>query len=147
MRRDNFEFLLGWRPDEPWADFVRTITEIRRGVGVPDGYVRAAQLAAQVGNDLVGRVSIRFELNDFLALRGGHIGFGVLPAYRRRGYATDILRQALVLAGGEGVSPVLLTCDDDNHGSAAVIERCGGVLESVRESSPSDKAFRRYWIQ
>ena len=106
----------------------------------------AAQLAAHVGEDLVGRVSIRFELNDYLAARGGHIGFGVLPAYRRRGFATEILRQALVLARSEGVSRVLLTCDDDNYGSAAVIERCGGVLESVRTSLPNDHAFRRYWI-
>ena len=30
-----------------------------------------------------------------------------------------------------GVRPVLVTCDDDNFGSATVIERCGGVFDTL----------------
>ena len=68
-------------------------------------------------------------LNDWLRLEGGHIGYGVLPGHRRRGYATEILRQSLVVARAHGVDRVLVTCDDDNAGSAAVIEANGGVLD------------------
>ena len=67
------------------------------------------------------------------AHEGGHIGYAVRPAHRRRGYATEILRQSLIVARAVGVDGVLVTCDDDNVGSAAVIERCGGVLESDRD--------------
>jgi predicted acetyltransferase len=52
----------------------------------------------------------------------------VLPAYRRRGYATEILRQALIVGRSLGIDRVLVTCDDDNVGSVRVIESCGGNL-------------------
>lgn len=54
------------------------------------------------------------------------------PAYRRRGYAGEILRQALIIARAEGVGRVLITCDANNIASAKVIERNGGTLEDVR---------------
>ena len=102
-------------------------------------------LVADVGGEIVGRSSVRFRLNDWLAAYGGHIGYAVLPPHRGRGVATEILRQSLVVARAGGVDRCLLTCADANLASARVIESCGGVLESVgpdEDGSP----MRRYWI-
>ncbi len=93
----------------------------------------------------MGRAAIRFELNEFFARRAGHIGYAVIPAFRRKGYATEILRQSIVIARSEGVTAALLTCDDSNVGSAKVIERCGGSLETTTVDEDGI-AFRRYWI-
>ena len=90
-------------------------------------------------------MSIRYELNDFLAAYGGHIGYAVRPAYRRRGFASEILRQALIIIRAHGVDRVLVTCDEDNLGSAKAIERQGGVLEDTRVD-PDGIRKRRYWI-
>jgi predicted acetyltransferase len=96
--------------------------------------------------ELVGRSSIRHGLTEFLEREGGHIGYGVLPAYRRRGHATEILRQSLVIARAIGVDRVLAACDDTNIGSIAVIEACGGRLDNVVESAAGGTRLRRYWI-
>jgi predicted acetyltransferase len=38
-----------------------------------------------------------------------------------------------------------VTCDEDNIGSAAIIERCGGVFDSIHVTDEG-KPIRRYWI-
>jgi len=129
----------------PWSEWVALMESYRHGIDLPENRTRTAFLAADVDGQLVGRASIRFELNDFLAFRGGHIGYGVLPAFRRRGYATAILRTSIEIARNDGVGALLLTCDDDNVGSATTIERCGGILEST-VTGHDGVAFRRYWI-
>ena len=83
-------------------------------------------LLAEVAQTVVGRVSVRHHLNDELIVEGGHIGYCVLAPYRRRGYATEMLRQGLVVARAAGVDRVLITCNQDNVASARVIARCGG---------------------
>jgi len=132
-------------PLMPWARWTDVLERYRRGVDLPENRVRSALLAADVDGQLVGRVSIRFELNEFLATRGGHVGYGVIPEFRRKGYATAILRESVEILRSEGVTSVLVTCDDSNTVSASVIERCGGVLESVI-ADDDGVAFRRYWI-
>lgn len=142
---EGFDFLLDLRVGEPWATYVRRLDAMRHGDDLPLDRVPATFLVAEVDGMLVGRVSIRHELNDFLANFGGHIGYGVRPAYRRRGYAGAMLRQALVVARTADVGRVLLTCDDGNEVSASIIERAGGVLEDIRVA-PDGIGKRRYWI-
>jgi predicted acetyltransferase len=140
------DFLFVFRgPDEPWADFVERQERERVGIGLAEDRVAATFLVAVVDGEIVGRVSIRHELNDFLLNLGGHIGYAVRPACRRQGYASAILRQSLTVARDLGLAQVLLTCDDNNVGSARVIESAGGVLEDVRLGSDGTPK-RRYWI-
>jgi predicted acetyltransferase len=96
---------------------------------------------------IVGRVAIRHSLNAFLARVRGHIGYVVVPEFRRRGYATIILHLSVQIALKKlGISRVLLTCDDDNIGSIRTIEN-GGILENVVSGPDLDKPKRRYWIE
>jgi predicted acetyltransferase len=92
-------------------------------------------------------VSIRHELNDHLAVVGGHIGYAVRPRYRRRGYATAMLRRSLEVARSVGVERALVTCDDENMGSIATIERCGGVLENTVTDPGTGRRTRRYRVR
>ena len=94
---------------------------------------------------LLGAVNIRHYLNDALLQGGGHIGDGIRPSERRKGYATELVRLALIECKKLGISRVLMTCDKDNIGSAKSILRNGGVLENefVNEEGNVEQ---RYWI-
>jgi predicted acetyltransferase len=146
MATEGFSFGLGLEPGMPWDAYLKYLEDARAGVGLAPGLVPATFLVADVAGEIVGRSSIRHRLNDHLEREGGHIGYGVLPRQRRRGYATEILRQSLVIARAIGIERVLVICDDDNTGSAAVIEKCGGQLDSVIRLASQPTPVRRYWI-
>jgi predicted acetyltransferase len=146
MDADGFTFGLGLEAEMPWRAYLRMLADQRAGVNLPAGRVPATFVVADVAGQIVGRASIRHELNESLRREGGHIGYGVLPQHRRRGYATEILRQSLVIARANGVGRVLVTCDDDNIGSIAVIEAGGGRLDRVIRLAPQAPLIRQYWI-
>lgn len=146
MRAEDFPFMINGEPGIDWAAHVQFHDDARRGLNLPDHLVPATFLVAVVDGVIVGRSSIRFRLNDYLAAAGGHIGYCVLPVHRRRGYATEILRQSLVIVRAEGEDDVLVTCDEHNVASAATIERCGGVLQDVVDNPSGGPRKCRYWI-
>jgi len=142
---DDFQFALGYVQGMAWKDYLAQLESERLGRQLPAGRVPATFLVGDAGGEIVGRVSIRHALNAFLAREGGHIGFAVRPRQRRRGYATEMLRQGLVIARSLGINRALVTCDERNAGSIGAIERCGGVLESTY-APPGRAPIRRYWI-
>lgn len=96
-------------------------------------------------NIFVGAVNIRHHLNESLLFTGGHIGDGIRPSQRRKGYATAMLRLALEKCRELGLRRVLMTCDKDNIGSAKSIIRNGGILEN-EITNEEGKLEQRYWI-
>lgn len=145
LAEDDFEFLFV-RQGEAWPVYLERVERERLGVDLPEGWVPSTFLVAEVEGQVVGRVSIRHQLNAYLAELGGHIGYGVRPGFRRRGYATDILRQSLAFAASVGLDRVLVTCDVDNVGSARAIESCGGFRENVVPVEGSVPRCR-YWVE
>jgi predicted acetyltransferase len=93
---------------------------------------------------ILGAVTLRYRLNDALFTRGGHIGYGVRPSERRKGYATQMLSFALKKANELGLEKVLITCDKGNIASARTIRTLQGALEN--EVSYGEKIIQRYWI-
>lgn len=93
----------------------------------------------------VGAVNIRHRLNDSLLFTGGHIGDGIRPSERRKGYGTAMLALALDECRKLGIKRVLMTCDKDNVGSAKAIQKNGGVKEN--EVIEDGVIEERYWIE
>ncbi len=131
------------------TDFSKYVERVRawtHGKDLPERFVLNTYLLAFVDGTLVGRVSIRHRLNDFLARVGGHIGYGVVPEHRRKGYGTKILAQALPVARKVSIEHALVTCDGDNEASAKIIEANGGVLDAIVTEAGLVVPKRRYCI-
>lgn len=112
-----------------------------------EGYVHASTFFVydRERDILVGAVDIRHSLNEALLLDGGHIGDGVRPSERRKGYATAMIALALDECRKLGIEKVLMVCNKENTGSAKSIQNNGGVLEN--EINVEGETVQRYWIQ
>ena len=95
---------------------------------------------------MVGCIELRHTLNEPLAVIGGHIGFSVIPEERRKGYATEMLKQVLAEAEKVGIDKVLLTCDIDNIASCKTVEKCGGKKEQEDAFVLDGEPYYKYWI-
>lgn len=95
-------------------------------------------------NIIVGAIDIRHQLNDYLAKYSGHLGDGIRPSERRKGYATQMIKLALEECRKLNLKRILMVCDKANIGSAKSIIKNGGILESeiIKDSRPK----QRYWI-
>ena len=145
LSAEGFDFLLDYDVGQDFAGYLAGLEAAERGENLAPGRVPSTFLVAEVDELLVGRVSLRHELTPMLATIGGHIGFGVRPGFRGRGYAGVLLAGALGRAAELGIDQVLVTCDETNHASAAVIERAGGIHEDTVELLPGHSK-RRYWV-
>jgi len=94
---------------------------------------------------IVGTIQIRHKLNERLLKTYGHIGYGVRPSERRKGYAAVMLFLALEKCRELDIKKVLVSCDKNNIGSSKTIIKNGGVLENefIEEGG---NIVQQYWI-
>ena len=80
-------------------------------------------------NKIIGSINFRWELTRSLDENfGGHIGYGIRPTERRKGYATEALRLGLELCREKGMKFVRIGCYTNNIGSRKTILNNGGKL-------------------
>lgn len=130
---------------ENFADFVQMLDNYEKA-NVDKQYASQSSYFVVDENDrLIGGASIRHYLTVDGYNYGGHIGYGVRPSERKKGYGTEILKLALEEAKRLKIYKVLLVCLETNMGSNKVIQKCGGILESQVKDS-DDSIINRYWI-
>ena len=83
---------------------------------------------------LIGLLNIRYDLSDDLKELYGDIGYGVRPSERRKGYATQMLKDALEICKEKQMKEVIVGCYEKNYGSNRTIQKNGGVLYRTSET-------------
>jgi predicted acetyltransferase len=146
MGREGFNFAFDYTPGDDFSKWIEVLEERRLGKNVPPGWVPATFELAIVERQVAGRLSVRHALNDFLMQQGGHIGYGVLPAFRGRGIAKRMLQRGLQITRALGIERVLVTCNENNVASRRIIEGAGGVYESSYDEPGVGVPIRRYWL-
>lgn len=146
IKQSGFDYALPISTNETFEADMRKIDDSRLGIGLPDGYVpESVYWLYQPGSDrILGAIMIRHSLTDALAFRGGHIAYYIHPAERRKGYATLMLAEGLVISRKFGIAKVLITCAKENVASAKTACNNAGILDS--EGIDNGEVFQRYWI-
>lgn len=145
-REQLIPFVLGF-PADDFQALLDRFEACKAGAEVPNGFVPHETFwLVDEGQRVVAVSNLRYSLTDGLRKRGGHIGFGVRPSARRRGFGTMVLRETLKKAGELGIARALVTCEKSNLGSAAAILRNGGVLEAEEKLDDHHDLLQRYWV-
>ena len=95
---------------------------------------------------LVGAVSLRHYLTVEGFHSWGHIGYGIRPSERRKGYGAEALRLALEQAKVRNIRKVLIGVHEGNTASRRTVEKCGGILENTVRLENDPEPVCRYWI-
>ena len=70
--------------------------DAHNGINIPETWVPdSTYWLVTDENKIVGAVNIRHSLTKHLFNAGGHIGYGIRPSERRKGYATKLLALSL----------------------------------------------------
>ena len=143
---DSMDGTGGLRNAKSFEEWYSAILDNLNEETVREGLVPATTYIAISTDDerLIGMIDIRHRLNDYLLNYGGHIGYSVRKSERKKGYATEMLKLALIECRRLGITKVLLTCHKDNTASAKTIIKNGASFEN--EVQEEVGITQRYWI-
>lgn len=94
----------------------------------PNWVITDTFFAIDSSDNIVGIIDLRHSLNDFLT-NFGHCGYSVRPTERRKGIATEMLKQLLDIAKNSGMNEIQLSVEKSNIPSIKTIVKNGGVYE------------------
>lgn len=96
-------------------------------------------------NKIVGMINIRYNISDDRLKDGAsHIGYGIRPTERKKGYAKIALYLGILEEQKLGEEEILLDCTVDNIGSNKTILALGGILLKT-ELDKSDNTMTNYY--
>jgi len=98
-------------------------------------------------NKLIGTINIRYDLTKEMLEFGGHIGYGIRPTERRKGYNKINLYLGLLKAKEIGLKKVMLDCSVTNLGSEKTIQALGGIFERSGIDPYDNELTNVYWIK
>ena len=142
------------RAGNPFSDphdgnLLARLDDMRHARNLPEDWVGATTfwLVDDEAHRFLGEIDVRHALTESLLRYGGHIGYAIRLGEWNKGYGTRMLQLALPHARALGVTRCLITCDDDNPGSARVMEKNGFVLADKVTNEMDGQSFitRRYW--
>ena len=138
---------LKYHTEDYFDKMLERVQEVERGENL-EGY--AASTTYWLYDDerdiLLGASNLRHYLTDEGLKTWGHIGYGIRPSERKKGYATRLLKLTLSEAKTKNIDKVLLGAYIGNVGSWKVMEKCGGKLENIVVEDETGLPIKRYWI-
>ncbi|MFZ0370461.1 MAG: GNAT family N-acetyltransferase [Halobacillus sp.] len=131
----------------PFGEMVQYLINQENGVKLPEGRVpNSTYWLINSEKRILGVVNIRHDLTELLRNSGGHIGYGIRPSERRKGYASKLLALSLEKTKGLGINEALVVCDEWNTASFKTILNNGGDADEdyIEEDG---NVLKRFWLK
>jgi predicted acetyltransferase len=143
---DMVPWVIGKDPTD-FQEMIRFLLDSEKGENLPKN--RVPDTTFWLINDnkkVIGVVNIRHRLTKRLFNCGGHIGYGIRPSERQKGYATRLLSLSIEKAKELGIEKVLVVCDESNIGSEKTIINNDGIPDTdyIEEDG---NIVKRFWIE
>lgn len=142
----NFEGLTNIREIVSYDSFLEQLEKNKHQEFIKPEYSPQTTFGVFDDNKLVGGFNLRHTIKGNLIHHGGNIGYLIRPSERRKRYGTIMFGLALEKAKELGLDKVLVSCREDNTGSAKVIENNGGIYENNYYDEQLNETYKRYWI-
>ncbi len=144
---DNMVPLVITKDPRDFDGMINFLMNNEEGINLPEGWVRdSTYWLVTETNRILGAVNIRHQLTEKLLNCGGHIGYGIRPSERQKGYATQLLSLALEKTKELGINKVLVVCDADNIASKKTIIKNGGIQDKDYIEEDGNIIYR-FWIE
>ncbi|HDR7895352.1 GNAT family N-acetyltransferase [Bacillus pacificus] len=148
--KDSGETMIPWVITKDPSNFpamVQELLDAHNGINLPESWVPdSTYWLVTDHNRIVGAVNIRHSLTEHLFNAGGHIGYGIRPSERRKGYATKLLALSLEKAKQLNITKALVVCDEVNTASEKTILH-NGSLRDDDFTEEDGNVVRRFWIE
>ena len=126
---------------------IKRVEEVETGKNL-EGYSSSSTywLYDDEKDEIIGASNLRHYLTEEGLKTWGHIGYGIRPSKRNKGYGTKLLQMTLEKAKGIRLGRVLLGAYVDNIASWKVMEKCGAEFEKIVIEEETGLQIKRYWI-
>ncbi len=138
---------LRYHTEEYFKEMLDRVEEVEKGENLGE-YASSSTywLYEDETNTLLGASNLRHYLTEDGLKLWGHIGYGIRPSERKKGYATELLKMTMKEAKKYNIDHVLLGAYTGNIGSWKVMEKCGGKFENIVIEDEIGLPVKRYWI-
>ena len=139
---------LKYHTKELFDEMLQRVYEVERGENLGEFASSTTYwLYDDENNKIIGASNLRHYLTENEdALLWGHIGYGIRPSERKKGYATELLKLTLSEAKNREIDKVLLGAYTGNIGSWKAMEKCGGIYKNTIIEKNTGLPVKRYWI-
>ena len=97
-------------------------------------------------NRIIGTLNIRLSLNEKLLKFGGHIGYGIRPSERGKGYSKINLYLGLVKTKEFNLNKIMINTEVNNIQSNKTLVSLGGNLVRTEIDTSNNMLNNIYWF-
>ena len=120
-----------------------------KGINLPEGFISHITYWLIEDEKYIGSVDIRLGLSGQLQEYGGVCGIVIVPEFRGKGNGIKALKLAFEKMRELKISPVVLTCEEDNEPSKRTLEHFPYTKKELYETFLYGKMrkVRRYTFE